>query len=293
MTNEPTVPQPIHDSVSKAYAEALRRTQQTASGGCGCGPACCASVVETAGYSHELDAFAEAGASSFGCGNPLAFADVQPGQTVLDLGSGAGLDLLVAAQKVGPTGKVIGVDMTDAMIEAARQNAERAGAHQIVVRKGLIEALPVEDASVDHVISNCVINLSPEKHKVFAEIARVLKPGGQFRISDIVAETMPDVVKHHAAAYAACIAGAISEKRYLVGLHRVGMEDVQVASRIDYTADQIRAMVMNDFELFGADGTDLVEAFAGMAGKVASITVTGRKPLERKGSCCSGGGSCC
>jgi arsenite methyltransferase len=293
MTTESTVPQPVHDSVSQAYTEALRRTQQAASGGCGCGPACCASVVETAGYSQELDAFSEAGASSFGCGNPLAFADVQPGQTVLDLGSGAGLDLLVAAQKVGPTGKVIGVDMTYAMIEAARQNAERAGAHQIEVRKGLIEALPVEDASVDHVISNCVINLSPEKHKVFAEIARVLKPGGQFRISDIVAETMPDVVKHHAAAYAACIAGAISEKRYLVGLHRVGMQDVQVASRVDYTAEQIRAMVMNDFELFGADGTDLVEAFAGMAGKVASITVTGRKPLARKGSCCGGGGSCC
>ena len=202
-------PEPVHEAVSQAYTEALRRTRQSkGSGGC-CATGCCASVVETAGYEQELEAFAEAGASSFGCGNPLAFAEVQPGQTVLDLGSGAGFDLLIAAQKVGPEGKVIGVDMTDAMIEAARHNAERAGAPQIEVRKGLIEALPVADASVDHVISNCVINLSPDKHKVFAEIARVLKPGGMIRISDIVAESMPDAIRKHAAAYAACPTGAL------------------------------------------------------------------------------------
>ena len=161
--------------------------------------------------------------SSFGCGNPLAFAGVKPGETVLDLGSGAGLDLLMAASKVGPTGRVIGVDMTDTMIERARANASRYGYTNIDVRKGLIEALPVETSSVDWVISNCVINLSPEKDKVFAEIARVLKPGGRISISDIVVNDLPWWVLRSAALYMACVSGAISEPDYLDGLKQAGM----------------------------------------------------------------------
>ena len=167
----------VHQEVSRAYTEALRRSRKGRGAGCsGADVACSPSggAAALAGYQEGREKYAEAAASSFGCGNPLAFAGVEPGQTVLDLGSGAGLDLLVAAEKVGPTGKVIGVDMTDAMIEAAREATERAGYSNIEVRKGLIEELPVEDASVDWVISNCVINLSPQKDRVFSEIHRVL-----------------------------------------------------------------------------------------------------------------------
>ncbi len=172
----------VRVQVSKAYANAVTLSVKES------GNACCSNTLpvgiaaQTAGYSDgETGEYSDAAQSSFGCGNPLAFAGVKEGQTVLDLGSGAGLDVLLAGRKVGPGGKVIGVDMTDAMIEVARDNINRAGADNIEVRKGVIEELPVEDASVDWVISNCVINLSPQKEKVFSEIARVLKPGGPAR----------------------------------------------------------------------------------------------------------------
>jgi len=274
----------VHATVSQAYTEALARSQAQA-GGC-CGPNPCSAAVVSAGYGDEMTAFADAGASSFGCGNPLAFADVRPGQTVLDLGSGAGFDLLIAAQRVGPQGKVIGVDMTDAMIAAARDNVMHAGADQIEVRKGVIEALPVASASVDHVISNCVINLSPEKQKVFSEIARVLKPGGAFRISDIVAEPLPAWIRDHAAAYAACVAGAISEADYVAGLRAAGLQDVYVTQRTVYTAAQIRALIANDFESLGLSPELLHGAFAEVEGKVWSATVVGLKPATAK--CCCG-----
>ena len=161
----------IHESVSSAYTEALESSRKGTGGSC-CAPSsgCCTPPVgtaaKTAGYTtEELSRYSEASVSSFGCGNPLAFEGVEPGQVVLDLGSGAGFDLLIASAKVGPEGRVIGVDMTDAMIEAARGNAAKAGATNVEVRKGTIEQLPVEDGSVDWVISNCVINLSPEKDR--------------------------------------------------------------------------------------------------------------------------------
>ena len=186
------------------------------------------------------------GVPSFGCGNPLAFAEVKPGETVVDLGSGPGFDLIQAAKRVGPSGLVIGVDMTDAMIEEARRNAARAGFANIEVRKGLIENLPVAAGSVDWVISNCVINLSPEKPRVFAEIARVLRPGGRFRISDIVVESLPEWIRTNAAAYAACVAGAIPEREYVAGLEAAGLVDVKVESRLVYDAAQIRSLVDHD-----------------------------------------------
>lgn len=172
--------------------------------------------------------------SSFGCGNPLSFSEVLPGQVVLDLGCGAGLDLLIAAEKVGPTGQVIGVDMTDEMIERAKKNAAKAGFSNIDVRKGYIEDLPVDNESVDWVISNCVINLSPDKDKVFREIARVLRPNGRVSIFDIVARDLPDWVRTDMEFYASCIAGAISEEEYLEGLCRAGLADVQVMERLPY-----------------------------------------------------------
>ena len=276
-------PDDVRNMVSKSYAEALKRSQQ-GSVGC-CGPAAPAGVAaKTAGYHEELACHPEAAASSFGCGNPLAFSGVREGETVLDLGSGAGFDLLIAVEKVGPNGRVIGIDMTDEMIAAARGNAAKAGFTNVEVRKGLIEALPVDANSVDWVISNCVINLSPEKERVFAEMFRVLRPGGRFSISDIVAEGLPAAVLERAAAYAACVAGAISERDYVGGLEAAGMVDVEVTERLIYGADQIEAIVASDVaNITDAEKVEparaaLQEVLRGIEGKVASVRVSGRKP---------------
>ena len=197
-----------HKSVAKVYGDALKRSQQ------GTGKS---SITAMAGYSNSSqENFSGASASSLGCGNPLALADVTPGQTVVDLGSGAGLDLLIAADKVGSSGRVIGVDMTDEMIKASRQTAAEHHRDNIEIRKGLIEQLPINDGEADWVISNCVINLSPDKLGVFREIHRVLRPGGYFSISDIVVEKLPNWIRWSAERCVACIAGAISEKEYLI-----------------------------------------------------------------------------
>lgn len=181
--------------------------------------------------------------SSFGCGNPLAFSAIEKGATVLDLGCGAGMDLLLAAERVGPHGRVIGVDMTDEMIARARENVARAGHANIEVRKGLIEALPLASSSVDWVISNCVINLSPEKDRAFAEIARVLKPGGTMVISDTVATNLPKWVKRSSFLYCNCVSGAISEEAYLEGLRKAGLVDTEVKERLFYSPSQLVAAV--------------------------------------------------
>jgi arsenite methyltransferase len=267
--------QDIRETVSEAYTRALARSK---GGGC-CGPRPEAVAAQTAGYDAEREAFPAAAASSFGCGNPLAFAGVEAGQTVLDLGSGAGLDLLIAAEKVGPTGRVIGVDMTDAMIAAARKHAVEAGYAEIIeVRKGHIEALPVDDGSVDWVVSNCVINLSPDKPRVFSEIHRVLRPGGRFSVSDIVVESLPDWVRRHDAAYAACIAGAIAEAAYLGGLRQAGLVDVAVTDRLVYDRAQIEAMVAQDLSSLGLDPDLVRRGLAEIEGEVQSVKVVGRRP---------------
>lgn len=280
----------IHDQVSEQYTAALQRAQTKAGGGGCCGPIPCGAAAQTAGYGGEDADHPEAAAASFGCGNPLAFGQVQAGQTVVDLGSGAGFDLLIAAGKVGPEGRVIGVDMTDAMIEAARANAAKAGAHQVQVRKGHIEQLPIAANQADWIISNCVINLSPDKPKVFSEIFRVLKPGGQFCVSDIVANELPAWVTADALAYAACVAGAINEPSYLEGLRAAGLQDVTVTARRPYSAEEVRAIVDSDFTDAGLAAGAWHDRLHELDGKVASITVAGRKPLDA--GCC-GVAKCC
>lgn len=211
--------------------------------------ACCDAgangIAAAAGYTDaERTALpADAVGNSFGCGNPLAFAGVGRGQTVVDLGCGAGIDLLIAAQRVGATGKVIGVDVSGVMLERARVNVARAGAANVELRQGAIEALPVDSGAVDWVISNCVINLSPDKAQVFREIIRVLKPGGRMLVSDIVAEGLPDWIVGDAGLHGACIAGALTELDYLGAVRAAGLAEVTVVDRVTYDDGQLRALI--------------------------------------------------
>jgi ubiquinone/menaquinone biosynthesis C-methylase UbiE len=172
--------------------------------------------------------------NSFGCGNPLMYADICEGDVVLDLGSGAGIDVLLAAKLVGTSGRVIGIDMTPEMIEKAQKNAEEADAKNVEFRLGEIESMPVEDESVDWVISNCVINLAPDKDSVFREAHRVLKPGGKLLVSDIVANHLPKWLRSTISNWANCISGALPEEQYLDSIRRAGLEEVQVFSKSPY-----------------------------------------------------------
>ncbi len=270
----------VRSNVADAYAKAVTTPSSSC---CSTEPVQKGVAVKLAGYDREeLDALpAEAVVNSFGCGNPLAFAEVSEGDVVLDLGSGAGIDILLAGKKVGPTGRAIGIDMTDDMIAKATENIAAAGLENTEVRKGIIEDMPVDSASVDWVISNCVINLSPEKPKVFAEIARVLKPGGNMRVSDIVVEELPDWVRQNSKLYSSCIAGAISEADYVAGLQAAGLNSVEVTERKVYDHGQLKAFIDSELEEPDIETTDGVtaEELAGqMAGKIWSASFTATKP---------------
>jgi SAM-dependent methyltransferase len=233
------------EQVRSRYAEAARAVLNPhGDPGCGCGPSCCGgthatgpAALETAdcfGGSRygegETDGLpAEAVLASLGCGNPLAVADLRAGERVLDLGSGGGIDVLLSARRVGPSGFAYGVDMTDEMLQLARQNAAKAGALNVEFREGQIEDLPLAAASVDVVISNCVINLSTDKPAVLAEMFRVLVPGGRIGISDVVAEDhLSPADRAAAGSYVGCIAGALSRTEYLQGLTAAGFADPSV-----------------------------------------------------------------
>jgi SAM-dependent methyltransferase len=202
-------------------------------------------LIELAGYTpDDLAAVpADAAAYSFGCGNPLGFGGVKAGDVVLDIGSGAGMDALLAARLVGPSGRVIGLDMTPEMIEKATQNAVRAVATNVEFRLGDAEQMPVPDASVDWIISNCVINLAPDKRRVFGEIVRVLKPGGQVAISDIVTGDLPPAIRQGLAPWAACVGGALNEGEYLATMREAGLSDVKVIARQSYDVASVRGMI--------------------------------------------------
>jgi len=254
-------------------------------------PCCGASTSETisksVGYSdEEMQAVPEGANLGLGCGNPLALSSVKEGDTVLDLGSGAGFDCFLAAQRTGESGRVIGVDMTPEMLAKARTNAERGGYTNVEFREGEIESLPVEDHSVDIVISNCVINLSPDKAAVFSEIHRVLKPGGKFFVSDIVlAAPLPESIRTSAEAYTACVAGALLKTDYLGKIQEAGFGEVNVMRETAYPLEGLAndPNVRNLAEkLTEVSAEEMQQA----AHSVLSVQVEGKKASESALGCC-------
>jgi SAM-dependent methyltransferase len=221
-----------------------KRYGELATGEKACCPSCgsrssAADVALQIGYSEEdLENVPEASMMGLGCGNPVALASLREGETVLDLGSGGGIDVFLAARKVGAKGKVIGVDMTEEMVQRARATASKGGYENVEFRLGEIESLPVEDNSVDIILSNCVINLAPDKDKVFREAHRVLRPGGRLMISDLVTDgELPDEIRKSFDAWAGCVAGALEKSQYLDTIRRAGFQKVNVVSETAYTID--------------------------------------------------------
>jgi SAM-dependent methyltransferase len=240
-------------SVTKTGEEMVKEVRKrygaiAVSGSSCCGPtpatSCCgtASASEQLGYrGTELASVPGEADLGLGCGAPLGFLDLKPGETVLDLGSGPGLDALLAARQVGPTGRVIGVDMTPEMLARARATAARGGASQVEFREGRLESLPVDDGSVDAVTSNCVINLVPDKAAVFREVARVLKPGGRVVVSDIVLERpLPEAVAKDVLAWVGCVAGAVQRREYFRMVEAAGLAGLAVLKEEDYAESLAR-----------------------------------------------------
>jgi ubiquinone/menaquinone biosynthesis C-methylase UbiE len=218
----------IREAVRERYAEAARGIAGEQDGGCECD---CGPATVFGGSLYDETGGAPEGAvqASLGCGVPTAVADLHPGETVLDLGSGAGADVLISARRVGATGRAIGLDMTDEMLAVARANAAEAGATNVEFLKGYIEAIPLPDASVDVVISNCVINLAADKRKVLSEAARVLRPGGRFAVADVVADPgMDEATRTDMAAWTGCIAGALTEDEFRAALAAAGLADIEI-----------------------------------------------------------------
>jgi SAM-dependent methyltransferase len=273
----------VQDAVREKYGEIARSVGKT---GC-CGPtACgCSDPITSNLYSDRetADLPGEAVAVSLGCGNPTALIDLQSGQTVLDLGSGGGIDVLLSAKRVGPTGKVYGLDMTDDMLALARENQRKAGVTNVEFRKGTNEAIPLPDQSVDVIISNCVINLSVDKDAVLREAFRVLKPGGQFAVSDVVIRgEVPAEVRRSLELWVGCIAGALRDDEYISKLKSAGFDQVELDAWRVYKVDDARAFLADA-------GIDVDGIAPQVDGKVASAFIRARKPESR--ACC--GPSCC
>ena len=217
----------VRETVREKYAAAAVAAASAAAAGCS--PADSAGVFGSALYSEKDEAPKAALNASLGCGVPTAIADLHEGEVILDLGSGAGADVLISGRRVGPSGRAIGIDMTDEMLELARRNAAEAGVVNVEFRKGYLEELPLPDQSVDVVISNCVINLSCDKPRVLAEAARVLKPGGRFAVSDVIADPDTDeTARADMAAWTGCIAGALTETEFRKALAAAGLTDVEI-----------------------------------------------------------------
>jgi arsenite methyltransferase len=242
--------------------------------GCGCGAGSADPITRDLYTEAETAALPEAAVrASLGCGNPTALAELKAGEVVLDLGSGGGIDVLLSARRVGPTGKAYGLDMTDEMLALARENQRKAGVSNVEFLKGDIENIPLPDASVDVIISNCVINLAADKGQVLREAWRVLKPGGRFAVSDVVVKPgMPDIVRRSMELWAGCVAGALEDREYVSMLSAAGFAAVEVEPTRFYQAEEARALLSQA----GLDADTLAPA---IDGKIYSAFVRATKPV--------------
>jgi len=275
----------IKENVKKGYAKIAQ-----SNGSCCSSSSCCSStnsaqdISRSIGYSdEEMNNVPEGANLGLGCGNPVAIASLKEGDVVLDLGSGAGFDAFLASAKVGTTGRVIGVDMTKEMVEKARINATKGNYKNVEFRFGEIENLPVDDNSIDVIISNCVINLSPDKEKVFRESFRVLKPGGRIMVSDIVLiKPLPKIIKDSVEAYVGCLAGASMKDEYLNYIKNEGFQSVEIISQTNYPievmANDITAQIVKTAPDIKKEDLNDVE------NSVASIKVRAVKPVSGKNS---------
>ncbi len=275
----------LKDIVRGKYGEAATRARSGGSSCCGAAPAassCCDPITSNlydAGQAGEVPGAALD--ASLGCGNPTALAELVAGETVLDLGSGGGIDVLLSARRVGPTGKAYGLDMTDEMLALAEENKRRSGLANVEFLKGEIESIPLPDESVDVIISNCVINLSGDKDRVLKEAFRVLKPGGRFAVSDVVVRgEMPATIRKSMELWVGCIAGALSEDDYRAKLAKAGFDGIGVEVTRVYDVDDARAFL-------AAEGIDAEAAAKDVDGRIVSAFVRATKPA----SCCAPG--CC
>ena len=279
----------IKDHVRAEYGQAARQVKHGKPSCCGTGSLLEGDALDPItgnlyGTAETTGLPAEAVRASFGCGNPTALATIQPGETVLDLGSGGGIDVFLSARRVGPTGKVYGLDMTDEMLSLARENQQKAGVTNVEFLKGDIEHIPLPDGSVDLIISNCVINLSPDKDQVLKEAFRVLRPGGRLAVSDIVVRgSLPQEIRHSMELWAGCVAGALEEKLYLTKLQQTGFEQVSIEPTRIYSSADAREF------LIGA-GLNVETVAEEIDGKFMSGFIRAVKPAETK-SCC--GPTCC
>lgn len=272
------MPNDVRDIVKAKYGEAARRVLEGQDASC-CASTCCggsenADPITRDLYSNTDAALVPEGAllASLGCGNPTALAELREGETVLDLGSGGGIDVLLSARRVGPTGKAYGLDMTDDMLALARENQRQAGLANVEFLKGEIEQIPLPDNSVDVIISNCVINLSADKARVIAEAFRVLKPGGRLAISDVVVRgPVPEVVRRNMELWIGCVAGALEESEFRALLRRAGFVEVEIEPTRIYQIHDARAF------LEGA-GLETEVLATAVDGKFMGAFVRGKKP---------------
>jgi ubiquinone/menaquinone biosynthesis C-methylase UbiE len=277
----------IQEAVKQKYGEAAKRASSGGSACCGGGAQLsgCDPITKDLYSDAEKRALPEkAIAASLGCGNPTALAQLQPGEVVLDLGSGGGIDVLLSAKRVGPTGKAYGLDMTDEMLALARENQKKAGIPNVEFLKGAIENIPLPDNTVDVIISNCVINLSGDKNRVLAEAFRVLKPGGRFAISDVVVRgSVPTDIRKSMELWVGCIAGALEEYEYREKLARAGFESIDVEPTRVYKMEEAR-------EFLEAAGLDPETVGPQIDSKFISAFVRATKPAS-KAACCAP--ACC
>jgi ubiquinone/menaquinone biosynthesis C-methylase UbiE len=275
----------LKEVVKEKYGQAAQRVKTGGSSCCGASAAadgCCDPITsDLYDVSQTGELPREAVLASLGCGNPTALAQLHPGETVLDLGSGGGIDVLLSARRVGPTGKAYGLDMTDEMLALARENQRKAGVENVEFLKGEIENIPLPDNSVDVIISNCVINLSGDKDRVLREAFRVLKPGGRFAVSDVVVSgKVPSEVRQNMLLWVGCIAGALEDRQYVAKLAKAGFEDIDIEATRIYNIEDARAFLTGQ-------GVDVDALAPQVEGKFMSAFIRAAKPAK----CCAPG--CC